>query len=307
MSQASSRLSTAPDTLHLTCGSDRLDLIAELGGSISQWSVGGQAMLRAASGADRATQDPFRMGSFPLVPYSNRIGEGSFEWGGKAFSLARNFAPEPHAIHGLGFERAWRVRSMSTRSATLSLSHTASAAWPWPFEATQHFSLEPGALTLDLAVINGADVAVPLAFGHHPYFPYHEAHLKFRARGVWLVGDDGLPSLQVKPFDKYDYSSSAPVARGDIDHCFVGWDGHAEIRWPARRWALEISASDSLPCAVVCIRKDLEAFCFEPVPHMNDAVNHRHQDYGMPVIEPGASFSARIRLRAVDTGRGPGR
>jgi aldose 1-epimerase len=105
--------------------------------------------------------------------------------------------------------------------------------------------------------------------------------------------------LRVVPFGKFDYSSAMPVERGDIDHCFVGWDRRAEIEWPDRRYALEITASDTLPCAVVCIRSDIGCFCFEPVPHINDALNRRDRDFAMPVIAPGRSFTARILFRAV--------
>ncbi len=74
-------------------------------------------MLRTAGPSAAAARDPYATAGFPLVPYSNRIGNGSFEWRGKCMTLARNFPPEPHAIHGVGFERAWQVRSRSADSA----------------------------------------------------------------------------------------------------------------------------------------------------------------------------------------------
>jgi aldose 1-epimerase len=103
----------------------------------------------------------------------------------------------------------------------------------------------------------------------------------------------------VKPFDKFDYTNTMSVARGEIDHCFVGWDRTAMISWHDRSLALEITASEELPCAVVCIRNDIGGFCFEPVPHMNNALNRHKGDYLMPVIAPGKSFTAGIRFRAI--------
>lgn len=287
------------DILTLSHGVDRCDLIPGLGGSIAGWAVKGQGMMRSASDFSIATNDPFGMASFPLVPYSNRIGNGSFEWGGKCHTLAHNFSPEPHAIHGVGFERPWQVRARTVDSATLVLSHRPGASWPFAFEAQQRITLGDATLNIELSALNLADRAVPLAFGHHPYFPRGGAFLKFRAQGVWLVGDDGLPSLLVKPFEKFDYSSTMSVARGEIDHCFVGWDRTAIISWPDRSLALEITASEELPCAVVCIRNDIGGFCFEPVPHMNDALNRDNRDFLMPVIAPGESFTAGIRFRAI--------
>jgi aldose 1-epimerase len=289
---------SAPAILTLTHGADRCDLVPSLGGSIADWSVNGQAMMRRASGFSINTNDPYGMASFPLVPYSNRIDGGSFEWDGKRVALARNFPPEPHSIHGVGFERPWQVRDSAKDRATLVLSHRPSASWPFAFEAEQHISLGQGLLQLELKARNLADHAVPLAFGHHPYFPRGGASLKFRASGVWLNADDGLPSLLVKPFEKFDYSEPTSVARAEIDHCFAGWDGQAEISWLDRALALEITASDNLPCAVVCIRNDIDGFCFEPVPHINDALNRRNREFIMPVIEPKQCFSASITFRA---------
>jgi aldose 1-epimerase len=292
-----------PAVLTLSRGADRCDLVPSLGGSIADWSVNGQAMMRRASSFSINTNDPYGMASFPLVPYSNRVGGGTFEWDGKTHSLARNLAPEPHSIHGVGFERPWQVRDQARDSVTLVLSHRPSASWPFAFEAEQRVSLEEGVLLLELKAHNLCERAVPLAFGHHPYFPRGGASLKFRAQGVWLNTEEGLPSLMVKPFEKFDHSNFGSVARGEIDHCYVGWDGRAEVRWLDRPLALEICASESLPCAVVCIRNDLDGFCFEPVPHLNDAVNHPGRDCAMPVIGPKQSFSASIRFRAYRTAR----
>lgn len=287
------------DILTLSYGNNRCDVIPALGGSIAAWTVGGEAVMRTASARSIAAHDPFGMASFPLVPYSNRIGNGRFDWDGKEFALARNFAPEPHSIHGVGFERPWQITARAADSMTLTLNHRPSNAWPFAFEARQRITLGADSLAIEMRATNLAERAVPLAFGHHPYFPRAGACLKFRAQGVWLVGNDGLPSLLVKPFDKFDYSNAMPVTRGDIDHCFAGWDGKAEILWPDRHFALEISASDSLPCAVVYIDAERDGFCFEPVPHVNDALNRRGREHAMPVIAPGESFTAGIHFRAV--------
>jgi aldose 1-epimerase len=285
--------------LKLASGFDRCELLPGLGGSIGSWTVQGQPMLRAASDLAVASADPLGCASFPLVPYSNRIRDGHFEWAGRSISLARNFSPEPHSIHGVGFERPWDVCSSGADYAVLGLRHRPGAAWPWPFEAEQRISVANGLLNIEMSAVNLADRPVPLAFGLHPYFPREGAHLQFKAKRVWLMGDDGLPTLCVKPFDKFDYTIAMPVSRGDIDHCYTGWEGSARITWPRKAWALEISGSENLTCAVVCIGEDLEGFCFEPVPHLNDALNRHDADFSMPIAAPGERFTASVRFQAV--------
>jgi aldose 1-epimerase len=287
------------EALTLTHGADRCDLVPRACGSITGWTVEGQPMLRTASAVSIAARDPFGMASFPLVPFSNRIGNGTFEWDGKFITLPRNFPPEPHAVHGVGFARPWRCIARTSDSALLTLIHQPDADWPWAFEARQRITIAQRELKLDLTAVNLAPRAVPLAFGHHPYFPKAGARLSFHARGVWLVGDDGLPSERVKPFGKFDFSRPTCVEGSEIDHCFTGWTGPARVEWPDKPWALEISGSPALPSAVVFIRNGDDGFCFEPVPHINNALNLPDREPAMPVVAPGKSFCACIRLRAV--------
>jgi aldose 1-epimerase len=291
--------SPATETLTLTRGAARLDILPQVGGSIGTWQVSGQEMLRTASEAGIAARDPYATAGFPLVPYSNRIGRGRFEWGGKLMTLARNFPPEPHAIHGVGFERPWQVQARDGDSAVLRLTHRPDAGWPWAFDARQRITLTDDLLILEFEAVNLETQPVPLAFGFHPYFPRSGALLTFHAQGVWRPGDDGLPCEQVMPRGQFDFSKGVSVENADIDHCFTGWNGVAIIAWPGRAQALGITASRELSSAVVYIRRELDAFCFEPVAHMNNALNRSEPEAAMPVIAPGESFEASIRFRAI--------
>lgn len=287
------------DVITLLHGTDRCELHPRIGGSIGCWTADGQQMFRAASAARVAARDPFGMASFPLVPYSNRIEQGKFVWNGSQVALAHNFPPEPHSIHGVGFETPWRCAERTQNSALLTLLHEPDSGWPWPFEARQRITLADRELILELYAVNSATHPAPLAFGHHPYFPLGGAHLTFRAHGVWLKGDDGLPREPAAPTGRFDFSRSAPVERADIDHCFTGWSGPARIAWPGRPLALEISGSPELSAAVVYVCSSAADFCFEPVPHINNALNLRGQKPAMPTVAPGGIFSASIRFRAV--------
>jgi aldose 1-epimerase len=289
----------ATEILTLTHGAARCDMLPQVGGSIGSWSVNGQEMLRPASEAGIAARNPYTTAGFPLVPYSNRIGQASFEWRGKLAALARNFLPEPHAIHGVGFERPWQLQTRSSDSALLRFMHRPDAAWPWAFEARQRITLSDDLLVLEFVAVNLESQAVPLAFGHHPYFPRSGARLTFHAQGVWLVGDDGLPCELALPAGQFDFSRGAAVEDADIDHCFTGWNGVAIIAWPDKPLALAITGSRALSSAVVYTRRGLDAFCFEPVAHINNALNRADRESSMPVIAPGESFEASIRLRAI--------
>jgi aldose 1-epimerase len=285
-----------PELVSIRVGDSICTLCPALGGSIIGWSINNQEMLRHADAAAIASGEPLSLASFPLVPFSNRIGYARFTWEGRQIEIARNFAPEPHAIHGVGWKDAWEIVDKGDRHIVLHLHHEADARWPWSFAATQSYHLENGSLTIKLSAANLANEPAPLAFGHHPYFDQEHASLSFVASGVLMNGVDALPTDEVSPEGQFDFRGGGDVHGRDIDHCYAGWDGRARISWAGRPLALEITAD--MKAAVVYIPKDGSAFCFEPVPHINNAINRPQDLPNMRTISPGASLTNTICLTA---------
>jgi aldose 1-epimerase len=179
--------------IELNHGAARCLVLPELGGSLGGWWIAGQAMLRPADEAAIASGDATRLSGFPLVPYSNRIADARFDWHGQSIELAANRSDEPHALHGMGWQRAWQVSEQTADAAVLRLDHPGDAFWPWPLRAEQRITLSADRLTLDLSAVNLAHQPVPLAIGHHPYFPRDEACVTLAAETVWLADARNLP------------------------------------------------------------------------------------------------------------------
>jgi aldose 1-epimerase len=289
--------------LSLMKGRARCNIHAAIGGSLGRWSIGEQDMLRRASPAAVASRDVLGMSTFPLVPYSNRIGDARFDWHGERIALRPNFAPEQHAIHGVGWLRSWTIAAQDDASATLQLEHFGDEDWPWPFLAQQRVLLDEDRLTLELTVVNRAPEAVPLAFGHHPYFDAGGATLTFAADRVWLSGPDSLPTIAIEPAGPLAFGGRVPVAGRDVDHCYTGVRGSAMIDWADRPMMLEVTTVPPLPVAVVYVPRTGSAFCFEPVPHINNALNMLGQHPAMPIVSPGARLSTALVMRALRNDR----
>lgn len=281
----------------LKAGAAECTLCPEVGGSIVSWSIDGQDMLRRADNAAIASGDPLRFASFPLVPFSNRIADGKFDWQGEQIEIDPNFAPEPHAIHGVGWKMPWEISEQSETRCVLSYDHKADSRWHWPFSATQTITLCEDSLEIGLEAVNLCNKPTPLAFGHHPYFDQHSAYLAFEAAQVFILGADGLPTHSDAPSGQFDFSHGERVEGNDIDHCYGGWTGEARIIWQSRPLGLVITSN--MPAAVVYIPKGGDAFCFEPVPHINNALNRPNDEPSMPVIQPGGSYRSTITMAAI--------
>lgn len=290
--------------LTLVNGDARCTVHPTLGGSLGSWRIGAQDMLRAATDEAIEQGDLLGMASFPLVPYSNRIGGAKFEWHGQPVQLQPNFPPEPHAIHGVGWKRRWDVREHADSSVVLSLLHEGDADWPWPFSAEQRIVLGEASLHLTLSATNLADMVVPLGFGHHPYFDAAGASLCFESSVCWEVGDDRLPTNSVLPTGARDFAKRASISGRAFDNCFTRPARPTTIDWDGRDLALAIDQCVSLAATVVYIPPDGGFFCVEPVPHVNNALNMPGTAAPMPLVAPGDSFTGTITLTATSNQRG---
>jgi aldose 1-epimerase len=254
-------------------------------------------MLRSAATDALVAGDVLGCASFPLVPYSNRIGFGRFDWNARRIELPPHPIAAPHAIHGIGWESQWVVETHESDSVMLALYFAGDARWPWPFVARQSIEVGADGLKLRLSATNLALETVPLAFGHHPYFDAAGAMLSFSADDFYPTGEYGLPGKPTAPVRNTDFSRLRPIGDAPIDNVFGRWNGAAQIIWEGRKYALEVTSS--LPHAVLYTPAGEAFFCFEPVPHLTDALNRADGD--MRSTEPGQSFSSSISFSAVAT------
>ncbi len=131
--------------LQLVTNDATVAIAPDVGGSITSFDVGSRPILRPAPQSALDARDVRDVGCYPLVPYSNRIRNARLDFGGRNLGLAHNFGNHPHSIHGVGWQRAWRVAEESRDTGRLVLPHDArgddALSWPWPFEATQAFHL----------------------------------------------------------------------------------------------------------------------------------------------------------------------
>ncbi|OLL32704.1 hypothetical protein BTH42_05645 [Burkholderia sp. SRS-W-2-2016] len=283
-------MSAVSPLLELTSDAWRVRLAPSLGGSIidAQWR--GHDVLRPTTDEHLAAALVRKSACYPLVPFSNRVGYGRFEFDGHAYTLQPNFPNEPHAIHGVGFQREWAVASHSDTALDLRLSHTPDASWPFAFEARQRFGIEGDTLTLTLSITNLDARRAPAGLGWHPFFPLHtelgDTRLATQWESMLVSGPDQLPCERVAPPALQALDATV------IDNCFTGWSRTASIDAPHHR--IDIAASDALRCAVLFRPEGQPFYAFEPVSHPNNALNGIEPS--MHVLEPGATLAAQMRF-----------
>ena len=280
--------------LTLSVNNFRCDIAPDLGGCIAGLWFDGIPVLRSP-GAD-GLKSARESGSYPLVPFSNRIAQATLKWNGTSHPLIQNNGTEPHAIHGVGWQRAWQVLDASDQFALLSYAHKADASWPFAFDTSQAFRLAGHELELTLSITNQSATATPAGLGWHPYFVKRaSSHIAFDATGRWEMDALKLPTHRTT-----SPGLNTDCAALDVDHCFDGWNGELHLRDEALHTRI---SSSKLSRLVVFTNPSKDFVAIEPVSHVNNAVNllafnvASAAELGVHVLQPGESLSCEMTIQ----------
>jgi aldose 1-epimerase len=264
------------------------------GGGLKAWRCRGRDVLRPAPAA---ITDPLQLASFPLVPFSNRIGYGRFRHAGRAVQLPRNWTRDPHTIHGFGWTAPWAIAACTASTANLELAYRADG-WPWSFRAVQHISVDADVLDLKLTLTNLDFEAMPAGLGQHPCFPRPPGtRLTAATQSIWLTSADGLPERRAAVPEEWRFDTGGALDGLDLDHVFDGWNREPVLRWPDGA-GVRIAASDAARFLVVYAPAAHELVCLEPVTHVTDAVNRPEppEITGYRLLPPGETLELALRL-----------
>jgi aldose 1-epimerase len=209
----------------LAAGSASAEVRPDVGGRLGQLVVDGVRLLR---GEDEAQGLGWAYwGSYPLLPWSNRIPGGRFgQW-----QVPVNWK-DGTAIHGLTAWVPWSVDSADATSASLSVEVDTA---PWRVRGEQRYVLRPDGLTHELAVTNLGDDAVPVGLGIHPWFRATEVRIP--AASIWpaveclpvgpprpVTAEEGLRDKRVPPPLDACYTDLLGDS-ADVGDIRLSWEG----------------------------------------------------------------------------------
>lgn len=271
-----------------------VDIAPDLGGAVTRLDYEDVPVLRVGG-----TTHVLEASSFPLVPVANRIEKGVFKFGGKEYRLPLNFGEHPHALHGHGWQAAWRVEAVSRDRVRLVFEHP-SDAWPWSYAAEQVFSMTEDGISIVLSLRSRDDKPMPYSLGLHPYFPRRPgSRLTASVKGMWRADSTMIPTELMAATDIIDINKGQVISKAPfVDNTFTGWQGPARIEQP--ELGLEIALKASANCGFfhVFIPEGEDYFCAEPTTAMPNAMNRPESvdETGLGVLAPGQTVSMEMQL-----------
>jgi len=230
--------------------------------------------------------------SFLMIPYSNRIKDGKFNFNKQSYQLNNS---ENNSIHGDVRKRPWKVTSVETDSIICSFNSNKfdKINWPWPFKATVQYSLIDNIFSSTITIHNMGKTPMPVGCGWHPYFNRsltlnnEPVFFEFKADGVYPdINNTCMPSGPAsKPVGIKDFTERKALDPNCmLDLCYENYDGRGYIHWPES--GVKVSFDCSSECSHLIIYNPPKSyFAVEPVTNANNGVNLLSQDsYNSGVI-----------------------
>ncbi len=262
--------------------------------------------LLGQRGGLRAYVDHFSTMGIPFLhPWANRLGGDRFELAGRQVDLTLPGLPlkrEEHGlpIHGLLSAAAgWRVRRHAELDSggALAASFDFAAyphlleAFPFPHLVEIEATLVEGSLEIQTSLTATGEVAVPIAFGFHPYLalpgvPRADWVLDAPVHERLLLDDLGLPTGAREP----TAIETAPLGARTYDDAFLAPSpGTAfALVGPDRR--IELRLDSGYPFTQIYAPPDLDAVAIEPMTAPTNALLTDGPD--LTFVPPGETFAA---------------
>ena len=258
---------------------------------------------------------PFRSGIPILFPWPGRIRDGRFSYRGREIHLPINDPPHNCAIHGLIYNRVFKVTRRGPYFVAARLDSRIdtdlTALWPFPFVLDLDYEVGNG-LRLHAALENVGDGPMPFGLGAHPYF-----HAPLDPRGTrttmqvqgdidrhWQLDTRLLPDGTMnEPLGRFDVRQPVTLGDGTFDdaYSFAPKRGERAARLidPQLKMALELRAAPIFRTLVVYAPPSPNVVALEPYTCGPDAFNLATQgvDAGMLELQPGARFEASFEIR----------
>ena len=199
-------------------------IVTEVAAGLRHYSIGGIDLSQPF--AEDATP-PSGCG-IVLVPWPNRVKDGSWELNGERQQLNLTEPDRDNAIHGLLRYSPYTLVERIEGAVTLAATVFPQPGYPFLLDTSVRYELVDDGLSITHTLVNQGEADAPVAVGAHPYFtigdvPTAELTLTLNAATHFEV-DERLNVVAEHPVDGTEYDLRAGKRVGDL-HLDDGWGG----------------------------------------------------------------------------------
>ena len=245
---------------------DRRVVVVEVGAGLRSYTVGGKDILDGYNVEEMARSGRGQV----LVPWPNRIQDGTYAFGGTQQQLPLNELGARNAIHGLVRWASWTTAEREDDRVVLWDTAARRVDASIDLALRLEYALSERGLRVTTTATNVGREACPYGSGMHPYLTLgtetvDSLELCAPGRTMLRTDDRGIP-VDSEPVEGtvYDFGKAKPIGPTTLDHAFTdlerGADGLArvELTDPELEATLSLWVDESYPY--------LQLFTGDPIP-----------------------------------------
>ena len=217
------------EQIEIALGEQRA-FVDETGGGLRAYSSGGSELLDGYGADEAASSGRGQV----LIPWPNRLEDGSYEFDGHRHQLPLTEPERGNAIHGLVRHERWAAAEFEPGRGVMEHALRPQPGYPFSLDLRVEYRLSEDGLRVETTATNVGSAACPYGAGAHPYVTVGTASvdtavLQVPARTVLRSDDRGLPTGS-SPVDgtEHDFRRPRPIGATVLDHAFTDLERDAD-------------------------------------------------------------------------------
>src|SRR5499427_7600714 len=251
---------------------DQQAVVVEVGGGVRSYSVGGRELLDGYGANEMSSSGRGQV----LIPWPNRLQDGSYEFNGRRYQLPLNEPERRNAIHGLVRWSTWTATERQPHRVVMEHILYPQPGYPFLLGISIEYALSRSGLLVQTTATNLGTHTCPYGGGAHPYLTLGTATIDgliLQVPGQTLLRSDerGLPiNTDAVEDTEYDFRQPRRIGSTMLDHAFTDLerdhDGLArvELRDPDHGSQVSLWVDQSYPYLML--------FSGDPLPNVTVAV-----------------------------------
>jgi aldose 1-epimerase len=225
---------TELDEIEIMRGEQRVGVVA-LGGGLRSYEAAGRELLNGFAPGERPTSGRGQV----LVPWPNRIEDGSYVFEGRRLQLPLNEPENRNAIHGLVRGATWNLVDLEPGRVLLDYTVEPEPGYPFALGLSIEYALSEAGLAVTTTAWNLSSENCPYGAGQHPYLTLgtptiDTLRLQVPSRVVEFSDERGLP-VRSAPVEgtEFDFRAGREIGETVLDNAFTelerDLDGRARV------------------------------------------------------------------------------
>ena len=226
------------EQIELAYGDQRV-VVVEVGAGLRSYIADDRAVVDGYEADEIASSGRGQL----LIPWPNRIEDGSYEFEGVRQQLPLDEPERQNAIHGLVRWSAWRIAEREPGRAVLEHLLHPRPGYPFSLVLRVEYTLADEGLTVRTEATNLGNETAPYGSGAHPYLAIgggrvDKAELRVPAGIVLEANERGIPvGAAAVEGTELDFRNAHSVGATKLDHAFTDLE-----RGPDRLARVELTA-----------------------------------------------------------------